>query len=482
MVNADRQLKRLKRVATILSLNSIANRYNTRLTPPSFLYQNSIMKKFLLGLFLLASSQCIWAQLQAGPMLGYVDFLEARVWVQTKTAGKYAIRYWKKDDTQNKFQTPWISTENAKANTATFVLEDLEEGSAYSYQILTPKQAFDKTYGFETQKLWRFRNQPPAFTLAIGSCHYTNEAAHDRPGTPYGNANTEIFNHIIYHKPDMMLWLGDNIYLREVDFGSRKAMYRRYSEMRKDPNLKELLANTSNIAIWDDHDFGPNDADGSYVYKHHALDAFKSFWANPSYGLENKGGITSMFQMEDGLFFLLDNRYNRGRLYDAENATLLGVNQLKWMKDALFAAPKGDLKFLMIGGQILNSSKRFEHYIHLAPKERQEILDFICDKNIENVYILSGDKHHSEVNDYTCPTGGNTITEFTISPLTSKSYPIGEDENNIHQTDRYFYDKGQNFGILKVEGDYGKRKVSMHVFDKNNSLQFSFHKKNGDEE
>ena len=57
--------------------------------------------------------------------------------------------------------------------------------------------------------------------------------------------------------------------------------------------------------------YGPNDADRSYPLKDITLQAFKDFWANPSYGINNQPGTTSMFQFYDIDFFLLDNRYYR---------------------------------------------------------------------------------------------------------------------------------------------------------------------------
>ena len=48
--------------------------------------------------------------------------------------------------------------------------------------------------------------------------------------------------------------------------------------------MQPLLARTHNYAIWDDHDFGPNDSDRSSAIKAITLEAFKDSWPNPSYG------------------------------------------------------------------------------------------------------------------------------------------------------------------------------------------------------
>ena len=71
--------------------------------------------------------------------------------------------------------------------------------------------------------MWQYRFDPPAFTLAVGSCVFINEPQYDRPGRPYGG-NYEIFESLADSKPDAMLWLGDNAYFREVDFYSLSGM------------------------------------------------------------------------------------------------------------------------------------------------------------------------------------------------------------------------------------------------------------------
>ena len=56
--------------------------------------------------------------------------------------------------------------------------------------------------------------------IATGSCAYLNDFKFDRPGKPYGDGE-EIFDSIAATEPDLMLWLGDNIYLRDTEHTSR---------------------------------------------------------------------------------------------------------------------------------------------------------------------------------------------------------------------------------------------------------------------
>jgi hypothetical protein len=125
---------------------------------------------------------------------------------------------------------------------------------------------------------------------ATGSCAYINEAAYDRPGNPYGS-EYEIFEAINESKPDFMIWLGDNMYLREPDWNSWTGITKRWTHSRSVPEMQPLLASAHHYAIWDDHDYGPNNSDRGWWNKNQTYEAFQLFWANPSYGIgDMKGG------------------------------------------------------------------------------------------------------------------------------------------------------------------------------------------------
>ena len=163
--------------------------------------------------------------------------------------------------------------------------------NATRYAVIVNGRRISRPYPlrFQTQKLWQWREEPPAFRIALGSCAYVNEPEYDRPGNAYGGG-LEIFTSIVRTKPDAMLWLGDNVYLREVDWYTRTGILARYTHSRSIPELQPLLASTHHYATWDDHDFGPNNSDRSWIHKDVSLDAFKLFWGNPGYGVGGKPG------------------------------------------------------------------------------------------------------------------------------------------------------------------------------------------------
>ena len=188
---------------------------------------------------------------------------------------------------------------------------------------------------FQTQVLWQWRTDPPPFRFATGSGAYINETIYDRPGKPFGG-EYEIYTRIYEQNPDFMLWLGDNFYLREVDWNSRTGILKRLTHGRATKEFQPLLGSVHNYAIWDDHDFGPNNSDRGFWNKETTLEAFKLFWPNPSYGINGKPGTTTFFEWADVDFFLLDNRYYRtpnSRKHAYRE--MLGEDQLEWLEDCM---------------------------------------------------------------------------------------------------------------------------------------------------
>ena len=156
-----------------------------------------------------------------------------------------------------------------------------------------------------------------------------------------------------------MLWLGDNLYLRPEDWNSHEGIFRRYASSRSNPALQPLLGSVHHYATWDDHDYGPNDANRSYALKGSSLLAFKTFWANPSYGLPELPGVFGQFSWGDVDFFLLDDRTYRAPASTPEPRPYLGQAQLTWLLESL-SNSRAPFKVIASGSQVLSPYNRFE--------------------------------------------------------------------------------------------------------------------------
>src|SRR5690606_7581394 len=130
-------------------------------------------------------------------------------------------------------------------------------------------------------------------------------------------AEQQIWDTVRKLDPDLFLWLGDNIY---GDSDEPAALTDLYSRGRVVERLQPLLRTTPQLAIWDDHDFGHNDSDGTNPYKSSSLQVFKNFWANPSYGEAGSPGVYFKHSHGGVDFFFLDGRFNRDPIRKPDTA------------------------------------------------------------------------------------------------------------------------------------------------------------------
>ncbi len=398
------------------------------------------------------------AAIRSGPMVGYGAMREVRLWVQTTGPAEVHFRYFHAVDPGHVWRTATVATSAESAFTAEIAADSVEPGRQYAYEVWVDGRRIDRPYplAFRTPPLWQWRADPPDFTVAAASCFYVNEPAYDRPGEPYGS-DFQILSALADRQPDLMLWLGDDTYLREPDWDSRTGILRRYTHTRSLPELQPLLGSVQHIAIWDDHDYGPNDSDRSYVGKAWTREAFDLFWANPP-PVADLDGITTMFPWGDVQFFLLDDRWYRSpndrKTGDRE---MLGERQLQWLIDAL-ASSGATFKIVVMGGQVLSPTAEFENYA-TYPDERARMLEAIRAEGIPGVVFLSGDRHFTELTRLDRP-GTYPLYDLTTSPLTAGlASPNAPNTLRVDGT----YVREHNFAILSFHGPRDDRRLTITV-------------------
>ena len=402
--------------------------------------------------------------INSGPMVGYSTMQEVLLWVQTEERANVHFEYYEIDNPKVKFSTDKIETEKKNGYVAKLIADKVIPGKKYKYEVYINNYKIERNYAmeFQTQELWKWRTDPPDVKFIIGSCSYINEPKFDRPGKPYGS-NFEIFNSINKKNPDFMLWLGDNTYLREPDWNSRTGFIKRYSHTRAFPELQPLLASTHHYATWDDHDYGPNNSDGSFWLKETASEIFKLFWGNPNYNVTGKGGITGFFQWSDLDFFLLDNRYHRTANNNLTgNRQMLGKDQIDWLINAL-SFSQASFKFIAVGGQVISNGAVYENYA-TYPDERKYLLDKIREAKIEGVIFLDGDRHHTILSKMQETKNVYPLYDLTCSSLTAGVNNDNEPYNSFKLEETFV--NVNNFGMLNVTGPSNDRELTIQIFDK----------------
>ncbi len=420
----------------------------------------------------------------AGPMLGYRAHREVAIWAETRNAATVTVHFHPVDRPSDA-RTLTMTTPAATpvgVQPMLFRLPLLEMGTRYTYWFEVDGQTIERPYPltFETMNQWEYRTPPPDFTFLFGTCAYQNDAPYDRPGEPYGKG-TDIFRHMAGSGADFMIWGGDNVYLREADFSSASGIWYRYSRDRANEDLQPLLAGMHHYAVWDDHDFGPNDSNRTFEFKDVSLQAFQTYWANPTWGEPDNPGVYGKFTWGDAIFLLLDDRYHRDESTlneeGAEEKSVWGRQQFTWLKQSLLHAKRQRhyaWKFIVTGGQFVqteDTSHRIETH-ELYRRERDELIEFIRENMITGVVFLTGDVHHSALYRRSI-TDTQALYEVTSSPISSGADTRGaevklRDPALVAGT----YVATQNYCRLSLRGAPDARELLVQCFDSANTLRW----------
>jgi alkaline phosphatase D len=403
-------------------------------------------------------------------MAGFSGMRSVIVWLQASGEGQAQLEYWEAGAPAKALKSGAIALRAEHDFTARIAIDALRPGTAYDYRVLIDGKPAERagTSRFSTQALWQWRGDAPNFSVVLGSCAYINDAEYDRPGQSYGGGY-EIFGAMAAKRPDMVLWLGDNVYFREADYSSPGGMAYRYRHDRALPELQALLRTGHHYAIWDDHDYGPDNANSSFIYKDVSLELFKRYWANPSHGLPKVPGIFTIATFNDVEFYLLDDRWYRDSDKEAEvpGKTMFGRPQLEWLRNALLNSTAA-FKVIVAGGQMLNEINRFEGWRNFSA-ERREFLGWLGQHRINGVFFLSGDRHHTELIRLE-RVRGYPLYDLTCSPLTAGVHNVARERDKPSLVaDTYVGER--NFCSLEFSGARAQRRVMMRSFDsKGNEL------------
>lgn len=422
-------------------------------------------------LFIFSFSQVFSQQKQgivSGPMIGHTDQRSTVLWLEASGSKSFRLKL---SPSKTGHQIGQVIDSSNGNYIIRFNIGGLEPGTAYRYELLGKGTGALASGSFSTQSLWQYRRPAPDFSFLTGSCAYFNEPVYDRPGKPYGS-DSVIFSAMAKEKADFMLWLGDNWYLREVDFYSEWGVHYRPSRDRATKVLQPLLRAMPHYATWDDHDYGWNNADKSYPLKTTAREVFKKYWTNPSYGQEGEG-IYTKFTWNDIDVFMLDSRWFRSNDEMADSVggqpnadkRMFGKKQMEWLKNALLESRyNGNISFRLIatGSQVLNPLSTKDCLVHY-PVEYAELMAFLDQYNINGVIFLTGDRHHSEVIKRE-RKGRYPLYDITSSSLTAGiARTYGDEKNNPDRVSMEVTE--HNYSRISVTGPKDQRKLTVEFMN-----------------
>lgn len=309
--------------------------------------------------------------------------------------------------------------------------------------------------------------------IAFGSCVHQ-----DRP--------QPIWDDVLATRPDLFLFLGDNIY---GDTRELAVLEREYAKLAAQPGFQRLRAATKVMATWDDHDYGENDAGAEFPMKEPFRQAFLRFWGEPegSPRWQRDGVYTSTVFGPPGRrvqVILLDLRYNRTPItrhlafpddarYErwvrreaargrpvpgpyARNpdtaASMLGERQWAWLHEQL--RQPAELRLIGSSLQVLADFTGWEAWANF-PHDQARLFDAIRRADARGVLFLSGDMHYGELSrlDVNVPYPFWDLTSSGLTEVWHLAVPnalrVGEAQH------------AANFGLVEV--DWTNRRVALSV-------------------
>lgn len=241
------------------------------------------------------------------------------------------------------------------------------------------------------------------------------------------------------YKPDVFVFLGDNIY---GDTDNMDTLRQKYNRWQSRTEYRKLDSVTKIFATWDDHDYGRNDAGKHYPWKEESKEIFLSAFKEPAESQRRKhAGIYQTEYVQAGKktvqILLLDVRTFRNnlRLYQKgdslprkeyfylpdytphknNDSTLLGNAQWSWLEGEL--KKPADLRLICSGTQFGIEYNGYEAWANF-PHEQKRMLDLIRSTKAGGVIFLTGDVHYGEISKLK-EEGLYPVYDVTASGITS---------------------------------------------------------------
>ena len=298
--------------------------------------------------------------------------------------------------------------------------------------------------------------------IAFGSC------AHQEKPQP-------IWDAVLATRPDLFVFLGDNIYGDTEDMG---ILANKYAQLGEVPGFRKLRESDDCrvLATWDDHDYGKDDAGDEYPMREASQRVFLDFWNDPPDSARRKrpGVYASYLFGPPGKrvqVILLDTRYFRSPLVKIPkpekgkgpylpdtnpSVTMLGEAQWAWLEEQLRVP--ADLRVIGSSIQVVPTQHGWEKWENF-PRERQRLFDLIRKTKANGVVLLSGDRHFAEISREPKAVG-YPLYDLTASSINRPGKGDRVEPNVFRVGDLYEF---ENFGLLTIDWSAKDPAVEMTI-------------------
>lgn len=296
--------------------------------------------------------------------------------------------------------------------------------------------------------------------LAFGSCQT-------------GEAPIPILQSVAASRPDLFVYMGDNVYGDEHGDMRLPELRHQYSLLSESPDFRHLRNAIPMLAVWDDHDYGANDAGAEFSAKEYSRRIFEAFWGNGA-RLRGRDGVYDAYTFgPEGRrvqVIMLDTRSSRTELsrlpargprgpYAQSNdpdQRMLSDQQWRWLATQL--RQPAELRFIVSSIQVLADGHDFEAWRTL-PQEQERLYSTVRESGALGVVFVSGDRHMAGLyaQDALLPYRAYELTTSSLN----LSFSPNSDEHSSNQVGDMF--TPVNFGTAAI--DWDRRTVTLEVDD-----------------
>jgi len=294
-------------------------------------------------------------------------------------------------------------------------------------------------------------------TIAFGSCNRQD-------------APQEMWQYVLRQKPQLWMWLGDNVY---GDTEDMQVLADKYALQNSHPEYRQLLAQCPIIGIWDDHDYGVNDGDKTYPKKQESKSLMLNFLGVPANApVRSREGAYQSFSIgpkgKKIKVILLDGRYFRDKLesnpmrnpryFENPDGDVLGEAQWQWLESELTNSD-AQLHLIACGIQFIPEEQFFEKWANF-PAARKRFFNLLVKTKPAGALLLSGDRHIAELSRIEMYGLNQPLYELTSSGLTH-TWSGGESEPNRFREGNLIIMR--NFGVMRIDWTGSKPAVTLEV-------------------
>lgn len=339
----------------------------------------------------------------------------------------------------------------ADSSIMVFELHGLSASTEYEYAVVEG----DGSKGVAATGRFRtFPDRAMNFRFAFASCARTG-------------SNHEVFAAIRAADPLFYMNVGD-LHYENIAVNDPDAFRDAYRKVFTSERQAALLRLVPFVYIWDDHDYGPNDADASSPGREAARLTYRE--VVPHYPLAFGAGnepIGQAFSVGRARFIITDLRSERSPSNepDGKLKTMMGKLQKEWFKREIAAAHKTHAVIFWVSSVswIARAGRGGDNW-SAYDAERRELAEFFAETDVRNLIILSGDAHMLAADDgrnanYAGPGSAGPLAVFQAASLDqSASYKGGPYSDGAYLPGA---DEGC-YGLVEVKDDGSQVEVVFH--------------------